>query len=184
MPDTPEWPLTVRASRVTEEPLAISAEADADVRAALVRRFDILAIDALSAKLILRRAFDGDIAVEAQLRARLTQACVVSLEPVPEIIDVMVEGRFTERPLPEPEGDETVTIDLDDDSDEPEPIADGLLQVGEWLTQQLSLAMEPFPRAAAAKIDPAYEAPPEPDAPPTHRPFAGLDKLAGKKGEG
>ena len=171
---TPEWPVTVGADRVGSAPLEITVEADAPVREGLARRFHILGIDALSATVTLRRLTDGDIAAQARLRARLTQACVVSLEPVEETVDESVEGRFTARPLPEDDG-ETV-IEPDDITDEPEPIVDGRLALGEWLAQNLSLAMDPFPRASDAVLEAAPDAEAEPEE-PRPSPFAGLAAL-------
>ncbi len=147
----PEWPLTVAAVRVTAQPLRLSVEAGPAVREALAGRFAILAIDSLAADVALRRLTDGDIAASARLRARLQQACVVTLEPVAESIDVTIEGRFTHR-ASDP-GDPLVLVDPDDETDEPEPIVDGTLALGEWLAQQLSLAMDAYPRAAGAAVE-------------------------------
>lgn len=176
-----EWPLLVQASRIADRPLELTATADSAVRDAVARRFDILSIDALEAAITLRRMTDGDIAVAAQLKASLTQACVVSLEPVAQEIDEKVEGRFSEHVAAEPEGDHVVDIALDDESDEPEPIVDGVLHLGEWLVQQLSLALDPYPRADDAAVDAGNTAEESGDEAPTKRPFAGLADLIGDR---
>ena len=182
---TTEWPFAVPAARVGAEPLPVADAAAAGAREALARRFGILAIDALQAEVTLRRLTDGDIAATAHLAARLSQACVVTLEPVAETVDVTVAGRFSEQ-APEaahaPGGESVVTIDPDDETDEPEPIRGGMLDLGEWLAQQLSLAMDPYPRAPGAALDPALGGP-EAEEPPTHRPFARLARLR-KDGDG
>lgn len=178
-----EWPLQVQASQVGDGPLALTATATPAVRDALARRFDILAIDSLEAEVTLRRLTDGDIAAAARLRAALSQACVVTLEPVAQQIDTLVEGRFSERVAAEPTGDQVVDIALDDDSDEPEPIVGGVLHLGEWLAQQLSLALDPYPRAADAAVDSGDAAGEAPEAAPTKRPFAGLADLLQDKGK-
>jgi uncharacterized metal-binding protein YceD (DUF177 family) len=181
---TAEWPFAVPAARVGAEPLQVADEAAAGAREALARRFGILAIDALKAEVTLRRLTDGDIAATAHLCARLSQACVVTLEPVAETVDVTVEGRFSERAaeILAPGGETVVIIDPDDESDEPEPISGGMLDLGEWLAQQLSLAMDPYPRAPGAALDPALGVA-EAEEPPTHRPFEGLARLR-KDGDG
>lgn len=170
-----EWPLTVASARVGPRPVTVADEPGEAVRTALARRFDILGIDELAAEVTLRRLTDGDIAAVAQLSARLRQACVVTLEPVEETVAVTVEGRFSER-VAETADDGLVTLDPDDETDEPEPIVGGVLDLGEWLAQQLSLAMDPYPRAPGATIDPAYAAEPD-EEPLTHRPFAALARL-------
>ena len=176
-----EWPLRVQASQVADRPLQLEATADAAVRDAVTRRFDILAIDSLEAAVELRRLTDGDIAVAARLKAHLTQPCVVSLEPVVQEIDETVEGRFSEHVAAEPEGDHVVDIALDDESDEPEPIVDGVLHLGEWLVQQLSLALDPYPRARDAAVDSSFAGEEAAEEAPTKRPFAGLADMIGDR---
>lgn len=178
----PEWPLTVAAGRVGPQPVVIAVDADGAVRSALARRFDIIGIDALTAEVTLRRLTDGDIAAVARIRARLTQACVVTLEPVEEVIDTTVEGRFSERAAEGPGGDAVITVDPEDESDEPEPIVDGMIPLGEWLAQQVSLELDPYPRAPGAAVDPSFS-PAEPEEAPTHRPFARLARLRKERGE-
>jgi hypothetical protein len=173
-----EWPFAVPAVRVGAEPLQLADEPGTGVREALARRFGILGLDALKAEVTLRRLTDGDIAATAHLCARLSQACVVTLEPVAETVDVSVEGRFSEQAAEPvaPGGETVVIIDPEDDSDEPEPIIGGMLELGEWLAQQLSLAMDPYPRAPGAALDPALGVA-EAEEPPTRRPFEGLARL-------
>ncbi|MEZ5667262.1 MAG: DUF177 domain-containing protein [Alphaproteobacteria bacterium] len=146
-----EWPLRIAADRVAERPLELEVEAEPAVRAALATRFDIPSVDALHAHVRLSRRRDGDIEVFATLAARVVQLCVVTLEPVAETVDCAVEGRFTGQPLEPAESE--VLVDPDDDSDTPEPIVDGQIELGEWLAQQLSLAMNPYPRAPGAALD-------------------------------
>src|SRR5258708_28027390 len=56
-------------------------------RAALARRFDLLALARLEAQVRLTRLAGGLLRLSAALSADLVQACVVTLEPVPGRID-------------------------------------------------------------------------------------------------
>ena len=67
--------------------------------------------------------------------------------------------------------EEEVVIDPEAD-DPPEPLGDGLVDVGEIVTQQLALALDPYPRAPGSEL-PAEAAP----ATPAESPFRALAAL-------
>ena len=94
--------------------------------------------------------------LHARLTARGAQACVVSLEPVPEKIDSEVVRCFLPRPLI----DDTQTIDLSlDDEDDPDPV-DDRIDVGAVAVEELSLALNSYPRAEDAEIERPTAEPP------------------------
>ena len=67
-----------------------------------------------------------------------------------------------------------------DDAADPEPYENGVIDLGEAVAQQLSLAIDPYPRSAAttdSEADDMSKTPAESEAQPTHRPFEGLDAL-------
>jgi len=118
-------------------------EATAAECAALAARLDILGIDRLSAEMRLRPEEDGTVLVEGRLSASLTQACVVSLEPVAETVDEPIAFRLLP-PGREPQ-------DGPDDLDEIES-PDGVADLGEAVAEQLALALDPYPRAPGAVL--------------------------------
>lgn len=136
--------------------------------AALARRFGILAIGALEAELALRPDRDGAIRAEGRLTADVTQACVVSLEPVEQRVSAPMLLRF----LPP---DATP----DDDPESPDEIeTDGdTLDLGEAVAEQLALALDPYPRRPDAALPAEANDAPEPEPPPAPSPFAALAKL-------
>src|SRR5262249_41166557 len=120
-------------------------------RAALARRFDLLELPRLEATARLRRARAGRcIEVDIALRAAVVQACVVTLDPVGAEIDEQISLVLgpTGGAEPEPEGGRG--LDLIVDLDEPEPLDGDEIDVGELVAQQLSLALDPYPRSAGA----------------------------------
>jgi uncharacterized metal-binding protein YceD (DUF177 family) len=133
--------------------------ADKGERAALARRFGLLAIDRFEAGIVLTRLREG-ARLEASIDADVVQECVVTLEPVPNRVTdefSLLYGSVTPA-----DHDDAVVEPLEGDS----------LDVGEAAAQQLSLALDPYPRAAGAALE-------EPDAEglrPDH-PFAALSRL-------
>lgn len=150
-------------------------EATEAERAALASRFGILEIGTLRANLRLRLEAGGTARVRGILTADVVQACVVTLEPVPQHIEEPVDLRFL------PEGAES-----EDDPDGPDEILTegGALELGEAIAEQLSLALDPYPRVPGAKLELEFEAPEEEEAaeeePPRPNPFAKLAALKDK----
>jgi len=107
---------------------------------ALAQRFKILSIEKFEAQfLVLNEDNVEGFFIEGNLYAELTQACIVTLEPVHEIVKTSVY--FKIRPMPkdgEPE--------VDDEEDDIEYIKNSRIDVGEVMTQYLSLAINPYPR--------------------------------------
>lgn len=145
--------------------------------AAIARRLALLELRRLVAKGVLRPGAGGRWTLSGRLVAEVTQACVVTLEPVPATVEDAFEISFV--PMDEREDDE---VDLTDADAEPLP-AGGVLDVGEIVTQQLSLALDPFPRAPGVGPSDHIEAADE--GPARAAPFADLStRLRGKTGEG
>jgi uncharacterized metal-binding protein YceD (DUF177 family) len=145
-----EFSRPVEISRLPEGRTAMTIAATPAECAALARRFSLLALDRLEAALRLEWVGGRLLRLEATLSAELVQACVVTLEPVRSAIEdrfVLLYGSATE----------TGSVMLREDEEVLEPIVDGRIDLGEAVAQQLSLAIDPFPRApgAAALADPA-----------------------------
>ena len=140
---TPEFSHLLVLNNVPAEGLALRLEADAPARARLAERLGLLALHALSAELRLQPEPQGCIGVRGELHAAVEQACVVTLEPVPQRVDEPVAWRLL------PAGMEPT--DGDDDPDDIETEA-GVADLGEALAQQLSLALDPYPRAPGAEL--------------------------------
>ena len=117
--------------------------ADADERAALSRRFGLVAIDRLEATLVLRREA-GSVVATGRVAADVTQACSVTDEPLAVTVDEPVELRFVE----ELGGEEDV--ELSEDALDTMPIEDGTIDLGEAAAETMALALDPFPRGPGA----------------------------------
>jgi uncharacterized metal-binding protein YceD (DUF177 family) len=142
---TPEFSRPERIDAIGDRERAVSIEADAAERAALAARFGLLAVDALTATLTLRREAAGFV-VRGRVRGRVRQACVVTDEPIDTEIDEPLALRFVAGGQPEAEEVELGAEDLDT-----VPLEGGAIDLGEAAAETMALALDPFPRSAGAE---------------------------------
>ena len=122
----------------------MKADASAEQRAAISARIEVLEISEFKASFTAEKIKSGVYQVKGKIKASLTQACVRTLTPVPDIIDesfsvmVMAEDLFNQL---DPE-------DEDGDIEDIELLGDGMVDLGEIAVQYLSLALNPYPTSA------------------------------------
>jgi uncharacterized metal-binding protein YceD (DUF177 family) len=156
--DSQEFSRFVEADSVGTHRMERRISANPEERAALAKRFDLLGIDRLEAVFSLKRAGGGVIHVQGEIEAEVTQACVVTLAPVPAKIGESFSADFADEDRRRP-----AETDLDFEAeDPPEPIRNGHIDLGELAAEQLSLALNPYPRAPGAAIPEEFS--PDPDA--------------------
>lgn len=129
---------------------AMRIEANTKERAALARRFGIVAVERLAADVTLDREGE-DVAVSGRLEADIVQTCGVSGEDFPVRIEEPIALRFipeVARTVPDEE------IELEEaELDEIEYTGDAF-DLGEAVAQSLGLAIDPYatgPNADAAR---------------------------------
>lgn len=105
--------------------------------------------------------------LEGRLRARIVQACVVTLEDVVQRIDEPVLRRY----LPGIVAAAEVDPDAPEE-DEMEPLP-RRLDLGAVAIEAAALALDPWPRRPGAHVAQAID----PDDPPAENPFAALASL-------
>jgi uncharacterized metal-binding protein YceD (DUF177 family) len=162
---TPEFSRVVPLARLGPAPFWQKIEATPSEREMLSRRFDLLALDRLTAAVQLRRQGDELIVLEATLEAEFVQSCVVTLEPVSGSLSnsfLLVYG---------PVKAEHQEIGSLRDEAAFEPLNGDMIDIGEAVAQEFSLLLPLFPRHPDATID--AEAPAE----STGGPFASLARL-------
>jgi uncharacterized metal-binding protein YceD (DUF177 family) len=118
---------------------------------ALAKRLGLLELIQLSATVTLERTLGGLIHVTGRLEADIVQTCVVTLVAFPSHVEDSFALDFGD--AGDTHGDE---IDVDPDHDPPEPIEGGIIDLGELVTQYLALALDPYPHAPGATLDPAW----------------------------
>lgn len=154
----------VAVAEVPAEGLDLDIVANAAERAALAKLNGLPEIPALAATLRLRRWRGEGVEVTGELRARLRQTCVVTLEDFESDIVEPIELRFappaeeprarSRRHEPEPEVHEHDALA----EDPPDPLIGGVVDVGVVVSEFLTLALDPYPRKpGAAFVEPAPE---------------------------
>ncbi len=160
----PEWSLPVVAARIPAAGQEVSATADAATCAAVAARLGLPAIGALGFTLRLVPQTGGAVAASGRLDARLTQVCVVTLEPFESELSIPLDLRFVDVPAEEGE--------VDPDAPDEIPMEAGVLDAAEAVVESLSLALDPYPRAPGAALP--EEAAGEGQEGGAPHPFAGL----------
>ena len=165
---TPEFSRRYALDTIGGAGQRVAIEAFEGERAALAARFDLIALDVLTATATLVIVVGGAEARGA-VRARAVQACVVTGDRVTSDVDEPFALRFIDAPVT---GDEEV--ELTDAECDLLPFDGGHIDLGEAVAQTLGLALDPFPRSATADEDRVWSAGPQGGA------FAGLAALLPK----
>ncbi|MEX2199833.1 MAG: DUF177 domain-containing protein [Dongiaceae bacterium] len=153
-PDIPgaEFSRLIEVEALGTDAIEQSLEASETERAALTRRFGLLALDRLEAHVTVQREPGRRVRVTGRLQAELQQRCVVTLVPVTSRIDDRFVTVYADDPAIEDE-----PVDWDDD-EEIEPLENGTIDLGEGVVQQLAVCIDPYPRAPGAALPDAHRA--------------------------
>lgn len=186
----PEWSVPVIAQDISAARTVHKIVATEEERQNLARRLDLISIEELKAEITLHRQNKLVVHVTGNLEARITQACIKTLQPVPQHIEDSFEAWYADQQQAlsfakakaerqERKGGEGERPMLEEHED-PEPIIDGVIDLGELATQYLSLSIDPYPYAEGVER-------PETDeivyAEETENPFAALKNLRPGKDE-
>jgi uncharacterized metal-binding protein YceD (DUF177 family) len=147
----PEFSRVVVLGELPEGGRDYALEANAEERGALARRFDLPAIGLLRATVQvvpLRGRKVGGAAVSLGLSARVTQVCVLSLEP----FEVPIEERAELRVLP-PELTEGETDFEAAEAADSELLEGDRLDLGELVAQHLAVALDPYPKRPGVRFE-------------------------------
>lgn len=153
---------------IPETGLSVAREATPEARDAIAKAMDLVACKRLAAKYAITPIGHGRYRLKGSVTIDVTQACVVTLEPLQRSYTMPIELEL--RPAEElSENDET---EIDTLKDDPEPIEDGRIDVGRIVHEELISGIDPYPRSENAAFD-------WKDARETGRenPFAQLEKL-------
>lgn len=172
-------PWTYTTSGIPERGISETRAASPDECAEVARVVDIVAVEDLSARYSLKPAGSGKYLLAGSLDARVVQACVVSLEPIPAVIAETFEielcpaEKLAEATLVTPDEDMEILSTPD-----VAPFEDGVIRVGDLIFEVLAAALPPYPRKDDVTfdwVDPKTQAAPE-----VANPFAVLAKLKPK----
>lgn len=164
-----EW--THTTASVPDQGLDARKSASEAQRKAIAAELDLESLDALDATYRIEHLADGRFLLKGEIAARVTQACIVTLEPVKSEISAPFEVQFW--PAADiPETGEGEREALEDDP--PEPIEHHRIAVGRIVYETLGAAIDLYPRLPDAELERREAGNEEPEK--TH-PFAALAKL-------
>ncbi|MEO1251501.1 MAG: hypothetical protein AAFW81_04045 [Pseudomonadota bacterium] len=141
----PEFSVIVNLSSLPKAGKTFSLAPSESERAAVAARLGSPRIDVFEGEVHIK-ATAQRIDVSGCVRAQMLRECVASLEEMDETVDDRFDLEFVRVDSAKDHG-----IVEDDAVDEPEPHSGDALDIGEILVQQLSLAMNPFPRKEGAE---------------------------------
>lgn len=144
-PDTPEFSRVIRLNEIGEGTREHKVSAEPTELKALARRFSLLSLDRLEARLHIVPEASSWL-MSGTLVADLTQACVATAEPVPAHLDVPFSVRFVQD-IDSPEAEE---IELSDEDCDLVALDGERIDMGETVAQSLLLNLDPYPRAPDA----------------------------------
>ncbi len=142
----PEFSRIVRADALGETPHRLALEAEEDERAALAKRFGLIAVGRLAAEAALTRN-GHEIHAGGTLSGEVTQSCVASGEPVEAVVNVPFDLVFRPQPAAGA-GDEE--IELGEDELDVAFYDGEAVDLGEAVAETLLLNLDPYPRAPGA----------------------------------
>lgn len=155
----------------------IIVDAKPEQRAKIAAWLEVESVEKFVGTIALRKLSMNRYRYDAVLKCDLTQSSVVTLEPLRSHIEERFSRElhvaYRSRHAPEP--DKELTLSAADD-DAPEEIENSHYDLAAPLLEELSLALDPYPRAG----DESFSLPEAPQVQP-ESPFAVLKKL---KGEG
>ena len=153
----PLFSRTIRASQIGQTPRAERITADAASRAALAAAYGLPEIAELTGDFLLSHEAGGVIAAELGLRARLTQTCVITLEPFEAELTERARLRFVPAATIGEAADlgdlDAAALEAPDDL----PYAGDIIDLGAALAEQLALALDPYPRRPGASLPTAED---------------------------
>jgi len=154
----PKSPVSFVANvaRLPQKGLPVRIEADAAQRAALAVEHELVSVERYHADLLVTPWKRNGVKVSGSVEADITQACIVTLDPVAAHIDEPVEALF----LPEQsklgrqgfEGGGEIVLDADG-PDSPETFSGDTIDVGALAEQFFGLAIDPYPRKAGVSLE-------------------------------
>jgi uncharacterized metal-binding protein YceD (DUF177 family) len=167
---------------VRDRTVEVSLEPGPAERVGIAHWLGIESVQALKATIRLSRVGADEYVYDGSFEADVVQACVITLDPVPSHISGEIHRTFKVLPRPstrrskspiEPAPAIPAVIDLSvAEDDGPELLDHPVTDLAAPLLEELSLSLDPYPKAPGA----AFAAPPEPIA-LAENPFAVLEKL-------
>lgn len=162
--------------RVLPRGTPVTLEASASECEGIAEALGILKVASASAEFTVSPFRKTGFKIVGEVRAEVEQACVVTLDPVPETIREAVDLRFLPESEIEPISEE-IEVDLAAE-DPPEPILGATVDLGVLVVEFIAVGLDPYPRKQGVEFSPLIEDDGSEDE--AESPFAGLAALKDK----
>ncbi len=151
-----EWSHFFDVEDLENKPERLKIEASEEELEDVARRLQILGIKNATANLVLKREQGGRVIhVSGEFTALVVQECAVSAEPIETQISEPVEGWFADKDKTvsfvaakrdrEADKNNNLEVELMEEREDPEPVLNGAIDLGELVSQHISLALPPYP---------------------------------------
>lgn len=165
-----EWSVPTRAEDITSAVKTVEVSPDEAEAEALARRLELLSLREFRAKLQLNRTSPHIIHVKGSLEAKVSQSCVLTLEPVDSEVKDEFEAwysdeseaiSFKKAQREAQSKKELLELPMLEEEEDPEPVINGQIDLGDLVSQYLSLAIPPYPTKEGLSYSVQVEEPKE-----------------------
>lgn len=165
----------VRRDEVPESGIDVEIVPDDEARADVATFLSIPAVGPLRARLHVARHGRSGLRVTGEVKGRVVQTCVVTLEPVDQEIAEEIDTIYA------PEDSPILNIELTpeelaSEESDIEPMAQGSIDLGGLVLEHVALGLDPYPRKQGVEFESVKE-----DEEPS--PFAALSRLRDRGGD-
>jgi hypothetical protein len=165
---------TIAVAEVSGGKHTLTREATLAECSAVAPELGLLGCERLVARYTLNPVGGGRYKLAGQCEASITQACIVSFEPIPAKLELPFDVEFR------PDADAAIVLSEDEAEvltlPEIEPIPHGQLEIGRIVFETLAAGLDPYPRKPDATFN--WQDPNVATSPAN--PFAALAKLKPK----
>lgn len=170
---TVAFPVSIRGLPVGG--MRVELEATPELRAEIAGLLGLVAIEALSVRAEVLQARRGGARVVGRISARLTQTCVVTLDPVEQELSEPFEVAYA---VPEEAARLAAEAEANPEAPDPPDVLEGeTIDLGTLAYEHLAVGIDPYPRREGAVFDPAAAGVDDKDP----GPFAALSALRDRK---
>ncbi|HTO30166.1 MAG TPA: DUF177 domain-containing protein [Pararhizobium sp.] len=173
--EKPAFSYPVKVGNISANAVKVHLEANEAERAALREQWNVSDVLSLTSDLQIARWKKDGVKIKGHVKAKIVQACVVTLDPVEAEIDEPVEAIFVPENsrLARIAATDSVEMILDPEGpDLPDTFTGDTIDVGLAVTEYAALAIDPYPRKAGASFEERIESSQKDDVRPN--PFAVL----------
>jgi len=151
-------PVSFRASvvRLPQKGMPVTIDADEAQRRQLADEHGLLGVRAFHAELVVSNWKSDGVKVSGRVSGDITQACVVSLDPIESHVEAEISVLFVpeDSRLAKVHTGHREEIILDADGpDSPEPFSGDSIDVGALAEEYFALAIDPYPRKEGVHLE-------------------------------